>query len=100
MTAALQRIGGSIGTALLAVILQQQTRVALASGGGSPNGLLGPVTPTVRERVAGPLDAAFGHTFVWATAMAAAAIVPAAFLAWTERADRSGGGLRRAVRGR
>jgi EmrB/QacA subfamily drug resistance transporter len=86
---ALQRIGGSIGTALLAVVLQHQTRVLLASSGGASGGLLAPVTPTVRAQIADPLATAFAHTFAWAAAMSAAAIVPAALLAWTERAARS-----------
>jgi EmrB/QacA subfamily drug resistance transporter len=52
---ALQRIGGSIGTALLAVVLQRQTRgLAMAT--------------------------AFGHTFVWAVAISVAALVPAIVL--------------------
>jgi hypothetical protein len=40
-----------------------------------------------RERVAGPLAAAFGHTFVWGVAMAAVAILPAVALLRAERAE-------------
>jgi EmrB/QacA subfamily drug resistance transporter len=58
---ALQRIGGSIGTALLAVVLQRQARGAAAPA------------------------AAFAHTFAWALALAFLAMAPAAVLAWTER---------------
>jgi EmrB/QacA subfamily drug resistance transporter len=65
---ALQRIGGSIGTALLAVVLQHQTRVLSASGE--------------------PLTAAFGHTFAWAVALTLLALAPAAVLALSERSAR------------
>jgi EmrB/QacA subfamily drug resistance transporter len=57
---ALQRIGGSVGTALLAVVLEHQAR-------------------------AGPLAAAFGHTFAWAAALAVLASVSAAALAIAQR---------------
>jgi EmrB/QacA subfamily drug resistance transporter len=58
---ALQRIGGSIGTALLAVVLQRQMRTVAV-----------PAT-------------AFAHTFAWALGLAALTVLPAAMLAWTER---------------
>jgi MFS family permease len=57
---ALQRTGGSIGTALLAVVLTHEL-------GAQP-----------------PADA-FGTTFWWAVGISALAIVPAAALAWRER---------------
>jgi EmrB/QacA subfamily drug resistance transporter len=66
---ALQRIGGSIGTALLAVVLQRQTRALPGSGA--------------------PLATAFGHTFVWAAALTLLALAPAAVLAASERSARS-----------
>jgi hypothetical protein len=87
----LQRIGGSIGTALPAVILEQRTRTALASAGAGSSGLQ-PVTPTARAHFADPLATAFGHSFGWAAAMTAAAIIPAAFLArieWSSRTARA-----------
>jgi MFS family permease len=58
---ALQRIGGSIGTALLAVVLQRQARTALE-----------PAT-------------AFAHTFAWALGLAFLTLLPVALLARTER---------------
>jgi EmrB/QacA subfamily drug resistance transporter len=60
----LQRVGGSIGTALLAVVLQRQER-------SSPE----PAT-------------AFAHTFAWAVGLSLLAVLPAALLAWSERAVR------------
>jgi hypothetical protein len=59
---AVQRIGGSVGTALLAVILQRQLRstVEVATG--------------------------FAHTFAWAFGLTLLTLFPAGVLAWTERA--------------
>jgi EmrB/QacA subfamily drug resistance transporter len=85
---ALQRTGGSIGTALLAVVLTHELTNALGGAGG---GSLGSVPPAVRERAAEPLASAFGTTFWWAVGISALAIVPAAVLAVRER-----GGARRA----
>lgn len=53
-----QRVGGSLGEALLTVILQGQ----LAAAPGTPAG-------------------AFGDTFWWAVALLAVAVIPAAVLA-------------------
>jgi EmrB/QacA subfamily drug resistance transporter len=61
---ALQRIGGSIGTALLAVVLQRQARTAAE-----------PAT-------------AFAHTFAWALGLTLFTVLPAAMLARTERRGR------------
>jgi hypothetical protein len=81
---AFQRIGGAIGTALLALILQQQTRLASSSTGGAPRGLLQPVTPTLRAEVADPLAHALTHTLSWSAPTTAAAIILAGVRAWTE----------------
>jgi EmrB/QacA subfamily drug resistance transporter len=64
----LQRVGGSIGTALLTVVLQ--------------HGL----THAAHTQVAAA--AAFGHTYVWVLALTAVAVIPALVLARTERAQR------------
>jgi EmrB/QacA subfamily drug resistance transporter len=61
----LQRVGGSIGTALLTVVLQQ----SLANG------------PHTAAAAAG----AFGHTYLWVLALTAVAIAPAIVLARAER---------------
>jgi MFS family permease len=82
---ALQRVGGSIGAALLAVVLQGATRSVV--GGGSSSGGLEPLSPALRERLADPLASAFAHTFVWAAVLSLLAVIAAAFLA---RAERSG----------
>jgi EmrB/QacA subfamily drug resistance transporter len=82
----LRQIGGSIGTTLLAVILQHYAATALSSR-GSPagGGLLTPVPSAERVRIAGPLATAFDHTFLWALLIALAPIVPAAVLVHAER---------------
>jgi MFS family permease len=82
---AIQRVGGSIGTALLAVVLQHETRAALGGGGGS-GALLGPIPADTRAHLAGSLSTAFGHTFAWAAGMTLIAVVPAALLVLAERA--------------
>jgi EmrB/QacA subfamily drug resistance transporter len=65
-----QRIGGSLGTAVLAVVLQRQLGGQVVAGAGSPAGVA----------------AAFAHTYWWAMAITALAIVPAVVLALTQRA--------------
>jgi MFS family permease len=79
---ALQRTGGSLGTALLAVVLTHELASALAGAGG---GSLGQVPDAARARAAEPLASAFGTTFWWAVGLSALAIVPSAVLAWRER---------------
>jgi EmrB/QacA subfamily drug resistance transporter len=64
----LQRVGGSIGTALLTVVLQH----ALTHGAQTPAGAA----------------AAFGHTYVWVLALSAVALIPALVLARTESSER------------
>jgi hypothetical protein len=84
---AIQRVGGSIGTALLAVVLQHQITAQLGGGGGGQS-TLGGISEAERQRLAGPLAAAFAHTFWWAVAMGALAIVPTAILAVSQRRAR------------
>jgi EmrB/QacA subfamily drug resistance transporter len=84
----LRQIGGSIGTALLAVVLQHESGAVLSSTSGGAGGLLAPLTPGERAEVGGPVATAFGHTFIWAFAVALLAIVPAIALVRAERAAR------------
>jgi hypothetical protein len=88
----LQRVGGSVGTALLAVVLQHQiaTQVAAVGAGGraAGSGVLQRLPENVRARVAEPLATAFGNTFWWAVGMSAVALVPAAILALSQRRER------------
>ncbi len=77
----IQRVGGSLGTAVLAVVLGGQLS-GLGSGAGQGLGAARQASPAARERLAEPLTAAFAHTFWWALALAVVAMVPAAVLTW------------------
>jgi EmrB/QacA subfamily drug resistance transporter len=77
----IQRIGGSLGTALLAVTLQGEIKDAFPGGGGA----LQRVPDAARARVAEPLAGAFAHTFWWAVAMTVLALIPALILASAQR---------------
>ena len=81
----LQRVGGSLGTAVLAVVLQREITAQVGTVGGGGLEAARSVSDAARERVAEPLAAAFAHTYWWAMAMTALALVPAAILALTER---------------
>jgi EmrB/QacA subfamily drug resistance transporter len=61
----LQRVGGSIGTALFTVILQQ----SIQGGAHTPQAMAG----------------AFGHTYMWVLALAVVTLIPAFVLARSER---------------
>jgi EmrB/QacA subfamily drug resistance transporter len=76
----LQRVGGSIGTALLAVILERQIAAALPGGGSAVTTGGTSISPDLREKIAPQIAAAFGHTFWWAVGIAVLALVPALFL--------------------
>jgi EmrB/QacA subfamily drug resistance transporter len=81
----LQRLGGSIGTALLAVVLSDQARAALGPGAARSGGLIQTLSPTVRAQVAAPLASAFGNAFWWALAATLIALIPTSVLAATQR---------------
>jgi EmrB/QacA subfamily drug resistance transporter len=83
----LQRVGGSIGTALLAVVLSDQADAVLGSGATS-GGLLRTLSPTVRAQVAAPLATAFGNTFWWALSPSLLALIPVSVLVMTQRRER------------
>jgi EmrB/QacA subfamily drug resistance transporter len=75
----IQRVGGSVGTALLAVVLQREI-VAAAGSRGHALGNLGAVSPAVRAHLAAPLAHGFARTFWLALVLTAVAYVPALFL--------------------
>jgi EmrB/QacA subfamily drug resistance transporter len=64
----LQRVGGSIGVAVLAVVLERQLRGAHSSAGAA---------------------AAFAHTYWWSLALVLVALVPATVLALEQRKVRA-----------
>ncbi len=65
-----QRIGGSLGTAILAVVLQRQLGGEVRTGAGTPTAVA----------------AAFAHTYWWTMAITALAVIPAVVLAFAQRA--------------
>ncbi|HEU5472418.1 MAG TPA: DHA2 family efflux MFS transporter permease subunit [Actinophytocola sp.] len=77
----IQQIGGSIGTAIMAVILSSELAERLP-GGGDRGGLgaAQSVPPELREQVNPLIADAFGSTFFWSLALLAVAFVPALFL--------------------
>jgi hypothetical protein len=74
-----QRVAGSIGTALLAVVLEDQIKAT------APDALIGgsvePLPEATLTHLAAALARAFSHTFWWAVALTAVAAVPAIVLA-------------------
>ena len=84
----MQRVGGSLGTALLAVVLQGEIsdRLPRAAGGGGAT--LERLPDAVRTRVAEPLADAFAATFWWAIGMSLLALIPATVLAVTQKRER------------
>ncbi len=84
-----QRVGGSIGVALLAVVLENQIKASVP-GAGIGGGAIQPVLAAVRTRIAEPLAHAFTSTFWWAVGLTAVALVPAMILAFTPRTRAPG----------
>src|SRR4051812_48425025 len=80
-----RQIGGSIGTALQAVVLQHEGAAALASTGRT-GGLLAPLPAAERARDSAPVATASPHPFVGAAVMALLAIAPAVALLRAQRA--------------
>jgi MFS family permease len=75
-------IGGSVATALFAVVLERQIVAnlgALATKGGGSAGIIGS-TGKLPPPVADPVAAAFAHTFWWSVAAILLAFVPTLFL--------------------
>ena len=83
----LRQVGGSIGTALMAVVLQHEGAAALSSARGA-GGLLAPLPAGERASLAAPVATAFANTFTWAAVMGFVAIAPAVALLLAERARR------------
>ncbi|MCW3063029.1 MAG: family efflux transporter permease subunit [Solirubrobacterales bacterium] len=82
-----QRVGGSVGTSFLAVVLQGRIKANLHVPGGGSNAIR-QLPPGARQRVAEPLAHAFAQTFWWALALMALAMIPAAILALLSRPQR------------
>ncbi|HEU5110302.1 MAG TPA: DHA2 family efflux MFS transporter permease subunit, partial [Micromonosporaceae bacterium] len=77
----IQQIGGSIGTALMAVILSNELAERLPTGGERGGlGAAQAVPPELREQVNPLIADAFGSTFFWSMVLLAVAFIPALFL--------------------
>lgn len=98
------RVGGSIGTALFAVVLQHQINGALPAGGSGAGGggaaagdgesglgAIGSLPDAVRDRVAPALADAFAHTFWWPVGILLLALIPALLLPRRRPAAPAGG---------
>jgi MFS family permease len=77
----IQRVGGSIGIALISVVLTHQLTEHLGRVAGK-TGLAAAqsVPPSARAHANPIIAAAFGHTFWWALILLVCALAPAAFL--------------------
>ncbi|MDA0181734.1 DHA2 family efflux MFS transporter permease subunit [Solirubrobacter phytolaccae] len=74
----IRTVGGSVGTAVLTVVLERQITTNLGGEGGGSLGALTGATDV--SRVAEPLADAFAHTMWWAVGLTALALIPALFL--------------------
>jgi len=84
---ALQRVGGSIGTALMAVVLQHEISESVP-GGAAPDGAIAPSGGALPPGAAEALANAFGQTFWWAVGLSVVALIPTTILALTQRRER------------
>jgi hypothetical protein len=84
----LRQLGGSIGTTVLAVVLQHEGTAALSSVQSVAGGLLTPLPNAERMRISGPVATAFDRTFLWALVIAIMTLVPAVALVHAERSPR------------
>ncbi len=75
-----QRVGGSIGTAVLAVVLQHEITHQIPAAGGNGLGAVQSIPAAARDRVAPAIAEAFAHTFWWALGATLLAFIPALML--------------------
>jgi hypothetical protein len=88
----LQRIGGSIGVAVLTVVLENSLRSEVAGAGGAGaagDGAVGGALPdALRVRLVDPLGTAFAHAYTWSLVGILLALIPALLLMREERRAR------------
>src|SRR4051812_31234733 len=70
-----RQVGGSLGTAILAVVLQHEIRARLPAASGA-GGSLQRLPEDVRARAASPPAEAVAHTVAWGVVIRAIAIIP------------------------
>jgi hypothetical protein len=76
----IQRVGGSIGTAFLSVVLTHQLASRLPGAGDAGLGAAQRLTPAQHDVVAPRIAEAFGHTFWFAAGAILLALIPALML--------------------
>ena len=76
----IQRVGGSIGTALLSVVLTHQLTSAIPAADGSGLAAAHSVPAAEQAQIAPAIADAFGNTFWWAAGIIALATIPALML--------------------
>jgi EmrB/QacA subfamily drug resistance transporter len=77
----IQRVGGSIGIAVLSVVLAGRIGDAVPqAGGGGSLGRLEQIPAGARDRILPAIADAFGHTYAWALIIVALALIPALLL--------------------
>ena len=77
-----RQVGGSVATALFAVVLERQIVTQLGPAATKAGGSTGVISTTraLPPQVADPVAAAFAHTFWWAIGAILIAFVPTLFL--------------------
>jgi hypothetical protein len=86
----IQRVGGSIGTAFLSVILTHQLASRLPGAGSQGLGAAQKLTPAQHAIVAPRIAEAFGHTFYYGAGAILLALIPALLLP-RRKPDLTGG---------
>ena len=80
-------MGGSVGTALLAVTLQGEITERVPGAGGS-SGAIRSAGETIPSEAVAALADAFASTFWWAVGLSVVALIPTTVLALTQRRER------------
>jgi hypothetical protein len=77
-----RQVGGSVATALFAVVLERQIVTQLGPAAAKAGGSTGVISSTAAlpPQVADPVAAAFAHTFWWAIGAILIAFIPTLFL--------------------
>jgi fucose permease len=88
-----RQVGGSVATALFAVVLERQIVTQLGPAAAKAGGSTGVISTTTAlpPQVADPVAAAFAHTFWWAIGAILIAFVPTLFLPNHAAVAASGG---------
>jgi EmrB/QacA subfamily drug resistance transporter len=76
----LQRVGGAIGTAILAVVLQRASTAAIATGHALSHASSAAQGASLRATLSAQLAHAFDTSYWWALGIAAVSLVPCVFL--------------------